>query len=402
MKTKKARKLVKVALLFVLSLIIINGIIWVPNFDNEPFSESTNSPNSSKSTSLHDISISSNWDYVSQQPWCNGSGTPDDPYKIFGVTFKSNSTEYCLKIENSNAHAIIMGCTFRDAKKGIHLINCKNLFIKNNQFEAGFSYGINVENSQEVKVINNDIQESSVSGIHVIDSSLINLTENVALRCKYGFYIKHSTSSNVSRNIGNFSTASGIQLYDCTSVKLEQNEFCNNTRDGILLWESKKNVLNKNTLCGNSEYGIRIFSSNNNTVHNNTLLYNGAANVTQMKGSSNNLFSDNYWGQVKKSNEEQEAGLDLQFAILLGFITMIIGAISLGVVISYRPFAKNHVFTIEGSEKNLKCPKCGERKKAFIQKGVDEKTILYRYPTVVYGNYYACKRCGTRWRFKQS
>lgn len=350
---------------------------------------------------LLDTIISGSWSAISQESWCNGSGTASDPYVIFGAKFESNSTDYSLKIENSNAHAIITGCTFRNTKKGIHLDNCQNIIIKNNDFNKGLSYGIYIENCQLVKVVDNRIKAASVSGIHVVDTTFMNLTDNIANCCKYGVYMKHSTASNVSRNIGNFSTASGFQLYDCSGMNVRQNHFCNNTRDGILLWNSEKTTINHNTLCGNAEYGIRIYSSNNNTVRNNTLLHNGAANVTQMKGSMNNEFYGNYWGQARIIEDENPKA-DVQSMVMIGLLALIIGALSLGAVISYKYHAKNHVFTIKGSEKHLECPKCGERKKAFIQKGVDEKNILYRYPSIVYGNYYQCQRCGTRWRYKQS
>lgn len=371
-------------ILLPISLVLGNASFEEPNANANP---------------LLDTTISGSWSTISKESWCNGSGTEADPYKIFGVTFKSNSTDFCLKIETSNVHAIITDCTFKQAKKGILVDNCQNLIIKDNQFESGFSYGIYVDNAQKVKVIDNTIKEASVSGIHIINSNSINLTNNIASKCKYGYYMKHSTSSNVSKNVGNFSTASGIQLYDCSGVKLNQNKFNNNTRDGILLWNSQKTLISKNELCGNDEYGIRIYSSNNNTVRNNTLLHNGAANITQMKGSANNQFCNNYWGQVRLI-EEENSGADVQSMVMIGLLTIVIGALSLGAVASYKRFAKNHVFTIDGSKKRLECPKCGERKKAFIQKGVDKKNVLYRYPSIVHGNFYQCKRCGTKWRYK--
>ena len=80
------------------------------------------------------------WAEASEERWCKGSGTEEDPYLIKNVVINGEGYTYCLMIMYSDVNFIIKNCLFYNTRPppgersaGLVLMGTSNGVIKNNK-----------------------------------------------------------------------------------------------------------------------------------------------------------------------------------------------------------------------------------------------------------------------------
>ncbi|GAG99405.1 unnamed protein product, partial [marine sediment metagenome] len=122
------------------------------------------------------------WAEASNQIWCTGSGTFDDPYIIEKIVIYGDWSTNGLEIRNSNKYFEIKNCTIKDSGNSynmgcIVLTNVMNGAIINNYLLNGFS-GINLVASLNITIKGN-IASGNGNGIKLENSDANTISNNI-------------------------------------------------------------------------------------------------------------------------------------------------------------------------------------------------------------------------------
>ena len=85
---------------------------------------------------VDDADPNSNWSKTaSENEWCTGNGTLENPYLIENLVIDGNGTaKYCVEIRNSRAYFVVKNCVTYNARlAGIRLENTTNGLVKNSK-----------------------------------------------------------------------------------------------------------------------------------------------------------------------------------------------------------------------------------------------------------------------------
>ena len=221
------------------------------------------------------IHIDNNWTAAKGVGICTGFGTYSEPYVIEDFIIDVGGPGSCITVENSTEFFRIENCTLFNSGTpilidgGIKLINVKNGIIVDNNCTLNYK-GIYVENSDNITITGNDLNENDDDGI----------------------YLWYSRNITVSGNTVNTNGDDGIYLHDnCNNNTVSGNSVNNNGDDGIYLWLCNENRITGNTVNNNIADGLYLRNSDNNIVSGNTLIGNTNCIVEEL--SSGNEFSDN-------------------------------------------------------------------------------------------------------------
>lgn len=261
----------KLILLIFISLIFFQ--VTVNNMDKTSSSD-FNPPliRSAQLTQVSQFEIigNSGWAALSSMPWFQGSGTFHDPYIISNISIITDDWSlndlYCILIKNSNVYFIIQNSSFFFNSYGsggyeiaaIYMENVENGIIYNNEFNSDDSECIQLRESNNLTLINNNINKGG-NGIRISNSDHINVSGNSITDCYGGIQLSSSSYNSFYNN----------------EIRLTNNFF---------------------RIYGISDpwfYGISLYSSHNNNISGNHFYC--VPNPVKYEGSSfGNLDENNY------------------------------------------------------------------------------------------------------------
>lgn len=234
---------------------------------------------------IDDLS-SNDWQWASTRTWCSGSGTYRDPYIIRNVVIDGNNSRSCLTIRNSNVYFIIANSTFY-----------------NSQSETSMYGGIDIEDSSNGILINNNCTNNNGNGIILDGSYNITIKENRIVNngdygisqvwSSYNISIVNNTLNNNQR--GFFVSSGGHH------DKIIGNIFKSNIEAALYLNPASFFLIKNNKIIDSGTRGIHI-GGYNNTVFLNEIssshwgIYLPGGVDTENNTISNNLIYDNYYG----------------------------------------------------------------------------------------------------------
>ena len=284
-----------------------------------------------------------NWTWASSQPWCNGSGTKENPYRISHLEINGMGVNNCIEIRNSklmyftieycNLHGggsnisntigasillnnSINGKIYRNTLTessaqlacGIYLRNCINMNIASNNIHSNY-YGILVNHSYTSNVTGNLIQDNEYSGILLEgNSQIINVDHNIITNNLDGIglvgssynwiwdnLIKNNDLDNVICNDcyeiaiqhNNISTSNyGIYIQECSITEISYGNLISENEYGIVIKLSDSNFIEDNKIINNNNYPLWLYHSNNNYIKRNTITGNkGTVTLTDCEGN---------------------------------------------------------------------------------------------------------------------
>jgi len=160
---------------------------------------------------------------------------------------------------------------------GIHLYYADHCNISNNNASCnrGFSVsGIHANHSDGCIIANNRVHDDYF-GIHVSYSRDNALLENDASGCHDGFCIQVSNLCTLADNIADHNLCdlyygTGIRLLSSSRINLTNNTCNNNKQGGICLSGSSKNNVRDNKCNSGYMYGIQLLRSSHNNFTGNT------------------------------------------------------------------------------------------------------------------------------------
>jgi parallel beta-helix repeat protein len=212
----------------------------------------------------------------------------------------------------------VAGFTVRNCVKGINLIRCRNVRLRNNTMVgnvhnfADYSLGVNdVDTSNTVDgkpiyywVAEHDRQIPPDAGfVALIDSKAITVKDLTLTGNGQGVLLKNTTSSRIE-NVSVINNQDGV-CFDVASTNntVVTNSILNNTVTGIYMSASSRNVIRDNMISG-SYYGVYLTTASGecadnlivgNAVQNHWkgIVLEGQANLPIVQNAFwNNIVSD--------------------------------------------------------------------------------------------------------------
>ncbi|TFG14666.1 hypothetical protein EU537_03075 [Candidatus Thorarchaeota archaeon] len=203
----------------------------------------------SENTSIHDLTIT-------------GSG---DSYGLLayladGLSIADSTIENCYS-------SLYYGM-YVQYSDGLAIENCT---LKNNYYNLRIDYGI------DVLISDCDIINSASYGIQITTSSseYIRILNNRVLNASYGIYVENADNVSIMDNTVRYCWITGIYYggSGITALNITLNVVENNA-DGIFVSNNAGSLINNNTIRWNEEYGIYVDSPASPDIYYNIIALN--------------------------------------------------------------------------------------------------------------------------------
>jgi len=241
------------------------------------------------------------------------------PYGIVNVTVRNITVEnwyYGVYIKKAEDVEISFSKIANTSRHGIHVSNSTSIQIDSNRLTNN-GVGISFEGGSEYIVVSNSTIEKNLDGIYIIDSSNGLFERNIIRNNWGGIWISGSFQIVISNNTI-YLNKDGIWISRSDHNLISNNEIWNN-ENGIWIFDySLYNTFKDNVIYENN-LGLKMFNYTTfNTIYNN--IFNNTINVeldntTQntwnaSKSSGRNIIygmviGGNYWAESNNTGYSQ-------------------------------------------------------------------------------------------------
>nr|QNO56396.1 hypothetical protein EIIOIEJP_00003 [Methanosarcinales archaeon ANME-1 ERB7] len=197
-------------------------------------------------------------------------------------------------ISNNKLYSNLIGLSIKGA-------DISNNQIMNNTVSLSNSYGIWLADIQYTNAItNNNISKSDLFGIFVLNSTNNSISDNTANLNERGIGLNESSEIRLINNSAESNEISGFSLRNSNNNILVNNSARNNTYEGIYLSNSCLNTISNNSV-SSSYFGISVYSSNENEIINNAAESNYYFEVFLYNTTGNNIINNTWYTQENRS-----------------------------------------------------------------------------------------------------
>ena len=266
------------------------------------------------------ISVSFSFEIILENNTCNYNSHDGISVEYTTDVMLQNNT--CFNNERDGFHILlsddawILNNTCNDnLDENIHVLACPGVVLENNvcngiylrfspnatltnNFCYDNDWGIRVELSSYIVLIDNICQNNYFGGIRLYHSSWATLTKNVCNNNDDGILVQGSSFVTLTDNTCNENNYVGIYLVGGSS-SLISNNTCKYNNWGIGLSNSVSCLITYNLLKENEEYGIAIESgSDGNTIHHNIFISNNLGGTSYAYGGTSQAYdmgTNNTW-----------------------------------------------------------------------------------------------------------
>lgn len=269
------------------------------------------------------------WKEASKQWWCQGEGTNENPYIIKNVMIDGAGSTYCIYINNSDAHFIVMSCklygidvlepsaalilantkngviieNFCSTTNGISILDSDDNIIKENDCTGNTGVGIYLAASNNNEILDNDCGKNTwgiiITGpspytIGVTSKDNLVIDNDCSNNVQYGILLQENSDDNlIIRNECSWNGETGLVISNADDNVIGINNCNENVWTGIILVESEGNIIVGSNCMGNY-YGVRMINTHDNLIVGNTFKENlGIGAYVDL--SSGNTFYSNYF-----------------------------------------------------------------------------------------------------------
>lgn len=223
------------------------------------------------------IVITNNNDFVTQG--YSGLGTVASPYIIQDLVIYSRGPDL-ISISDTNVYFYIynvtlIGLSENNVYCGIHLLNVSLGKVEVSTVD-GTSYGVILDQSDGVSLLNNTITGSLVTAIYLKESNGNSITYNTVNNNPVGLLVENSANNVVGYNIITYATRDAIIVNSTTASiytgnVIEFNMISNIGECGIAVSSSDEVSIYNNTLVEISLNGVWVRTSNFASITNNSV-----------------------------------------------------------------------------------------------------------------------------------
>lgn len=174
---------------------------------------------------------------------------------------------------------------------GIQVNNVDGVKILNNNITSNLASGISLNNTTNVILDKNRVYENHAPGIVIKNSSNNQVTDNVITSnngpgpsCP-GVYLINSSDNTISGNTIQYNGGAGVSLEDSSLNIISNNQLLNNEGEGVILTNSNRNQIDNNEITGNTYAGIFLRENTNGNMDQST----GSNSIFKNNIHDNNL-----------------------------------------------------------------------------------------------------------------
>ena len=229
---------------------------------------------------------------------------------VQGNRIKVNGTARAVYVDSSTGNTI--GNNIVEGGKGVYLISSSDNAIVNNQINNSTDSGIELRSSSNTIIYSNQLFNDNY-GIYADDSENINITNNTIVGSKAGGVVIHD-GEDVTILDNTFSENPTGLLFDASGGEIRGNTFESNNI-GIDLRGSNANIY-QNLITKSTLYGLYADkTSQNNLIYNNTFKYNSKNAIEKGENSWDNGEIGNYWDDYNDVDRDGDGIGDFSYAI---------------------------------------------------------------------------------------
>jgi len=245
---------------------------------------------------------------------------------------------------------------------GIQVNNVDGVKILNNDITGNLASGISLKNTTNVILDKNRVYENCAPGIVMKDSSNNQVTDNVITSndgpgpsCP-GVYLMNSSDNTISGNTIQSNGGAGVSLEDSSDNTVTNNQLLNNDGEGVLLTDSNRNQIDNNEITGNTYAGIFLREKPNGNMDQST----GSNSIFKNNIHDNNLegirIEGSPYNEIYNNNIENNGndGISINFAEenIIGTDNQILDNHGNGIYISSSPSTLIISNNIAGNTRN--------------------------------------------------
>jgi len=187
----------------------------------------------------------------------------------------------------------ISGNEIIDCRDGILLEESNNVTILNNHIEENYNIGIDIDSGcHDTFLYGNDIFRNSDGVVTEHSDRLRFYNNNISYNYAYGLSVTFSKDNIIINNTILSHPWSGMFLRVVFNTSIKRNRIQNN-EEGIMSYVSDENLIENNAI-ENNDYGIDFRGSNNNTFTDNEIISNSYFGISFQDTSTNNKLQWNY------------------------------------------------------------------------------------------------------------
>jgi|GEM_PF-4849785 len=206
--------------------------------------------------------------------------------------FASGNKGYGIRLKSQNDMEIEHNEALFNENIGIYLhLNSSGNVIKGNQARNNKFYGVRAEFSPGTSVSLNEIWNNDGDGLIFIYSPGSLARGNVLDGNKNGLKAENSKNLEVYKNTIQNNNESAIYLYGSENSSIKENLILNNGKHGVYMERVSGSEIRGNEADANGENGISLYLSENNILSGNRLNDN-FKNGLYMERSSNNMLEN--------------------------------------------------------------------------------------------------------------
>ena len=223
---------------------------------------------------INDLDPQHSWSKTRDDfPWCTGAGTSSNPYVIQNLYMDGQGSVECLSISNSEVFFLIINCEFKNAG-------------------GDFGIGITLFNVKNGNVYNNFIHDNDWIGLHCMNSEKLNIEQNTIRRQIYGIVVEQSNIVELLDNTIGDHSREGIGVVGSSNCLISQNDISSSSINGIYMDYTDDSTVSHNSISG-SEDGLRFSHSSNNEITNNVISDSSQYGIIAFYESNYNSITDN-------------------------------------------------------------------------------------------------------------
>ena len=245
---------------------------------------------------------------------------------------------------------------------GIEINNVNGVKILNNEIVNNLAVGIGLDQASNIIIYNNIIHDNQGAGIDLKCASNNQITDNQINSNNGlgpndpGVNLQDSSDNTISGNIISKNGGAGVSLEGSPDNIINNNKLENNDREGVILTDSSGNHIEDNQITENGYAGIFLQetpdgepmeNTNGNDISNNIIQNNNLEGI-RIEGSPNNEIYDN---TIKNNGND---GISVNFAEgnIIGTDNQIVDNQGNGVYVSSSPSTMIISNNIAGNERN--------------------------------------------------
>ncbi|MBU0469927.1 MAG: right-handed parallel beta-helix repeat-containing protein [Nanoarchaeota archaeon] len=173
-------------------------------------------------------------------------------------------------------------------------VNGKNNVIIKNCNITNFDYGIKIQNSNNVRIIDgNDLRTNDFYGVYLYKNVNTTINGNTLISDNNGVYSIESTNNIITNNTINLQKKFyGIYLFNSEVNRIENNTMWDNYHGIYLVNSSYTNVTNTN-ISSSDVYSLFVHKSTANSYFRDNLLLTGKEAIRIKENSNSNQFIGN-------------------------------------------------------------------------------------------------------------